>query len=695
MKFFIILLLFLNALTIRAESSFLDGCQSVVIKKNLNPHQVKQITWLNKIFKTKECQKIHRKLQTLRSFNEIIPTERGLFDSRAFKPFELKANRLSENIELSQLDSIRKDFTNLELFKEFSNITHYVYMGDESNNLCQTLSQVPSVNTITILNLEDDEVIKCIKDRDIKVYVFGKYMPTSSSLEISKNLHGIESYEGNIEDLFQYKNLSYLGLEKFTGDSTLKVLADNRNLKSLHVNLNNIHNIEELSALPYLSFLSMRCSGNKLKSNCKNKSLKNIEFLKELIFLKGLDLSKNQIEDLSPISSMSELEYLDVRSNKIKHLPNLSKVSKLKFLDLASNHINKISELKKTAKLQYLNLNDNQISELNDLSFLEDLKYLSLGSNPIADIGALKPPKKLKLLDLNSLKHSIRNTSASFRMDLLLIAKNSSEIEWLERIINRDESYTFQSIKEESQIYSGSLNLDKYKNLEVLSLANTEFHNITNAHKLKKLKYLDLSNSKSPINYLSESIQHLSLRNSISKLESMSLRNLQGLKYLDLSETMLVTSQLNFNFPELEFLFLAKNNLHATPNLSQLKKLILLDLSKNLILEFNQNLPSLGFLNLAENKFTEMPDISKYSLLTDAYFDSNQIENINSIFEKKLVSKNVAINLDDNRITDLSAFKVFAISSIFLQLTNNPITKENCPKDALNFSVALFCESSF
>ena len=91
-------------------------------------------------------------------------------------------------------------------------------------------------------------------------------------------------------------------------------------------------------------------------------NLVDMEHIKGCKNLWSLDLTYNQIQDISPISGLHKL-----------HL----------FLDLKYNQIQDISPISGLHKLKVLELQHNQIQDVRPLAQLENLKTVELEGNPI------------------------------------------------------------------------------------------------------------------------------------------------------------------------------------------------------------------------------------------------------------------------------------------------------------------------
>ena len=90
-------------------------------------------------------------------------------------------------------------------------------------------------------------------------------------------------------------------------------------------------------------------------------SLSTLHFLSNLYLpnLQELFLYDNQITDISPLSSLTNLTYLNISYNKIIDISPLSHLTNLTHLDITHNNISDISSLSHLIDLKALYLYDN------------------------------------------------------------------------------------------------------------------------------------------------------------------------------------------------------------------------------------------------------------------------------------------------------------------------------------------------
>lgn len=76
-----------------------------------------------------------------------------------------------------------------------------------------------------------------------------------------------------------------------------------------------------------------------------------------------MDLSKNQITDISELWTLNKLEELYLSNNQIGYIDALSNLPKLRIIDISNNEIDDISPLFDLEYLEYINISGNNIPD--------------------------------------------------------------------------------------------------------------------------------------------------------------------------------------------------------------------------------------------------------------------------------------------------------------------------------------------
>ena len=121
--------------------------------------------------------------------------------------------------------------------------------------------------------------------------------------------------------------------------------------------------------------------------------------------VESINLHSNKLSKIEPaIKSFKALQQLDLSSNDIVDLSGIVGVSSISHLNLSANKIRTLSAIGQLVNLQYLNLSCNRIESISAISNLKHLRFLDLHANQIrtnAEIIHLKKLTKLKELVLN------------------------------------------------------------------------------------------------------------------------------------------------------------------------------------------------------------------------------------------------------------------------------------------------------
>ncbi|MDF7663782.1 InlB B-repeat-containing protein [Bifidobacterium sp. ESL0763] len=219
-----------------------------------------------------------------------------------------------------------------------------------------------------------------------------------SITSLDLNNKGVTSLDGteclrNMTSLAaKYNNISKLPWLK------MAVWSQNwKSLKSLdlaHNQLRNVHQLEYVNGLTYLSLCD-----NKLDDSGDLQALRGLpdgngNYPEQT--LTYLDLSINQISDISSLRNLTKLQHLFVNVNTISVLPNLSgrPWPQLVELNLGSNQLTDLTQLKYVTSVQSLALYIDKLDDSSNLAALQScthLRQLDLTHNNISDLGFLAP----------------------------------------------------------------------------------------------------------------------------------------------------------------------------------------------------------------------------------------------------------------------------------------------------------------
>ena len=117
-----------------------------------------------------------------------------------------------------------------------------------------------------------------------------------------------------------------------------------------------------------------------------------------------LDLSKNELTDISGIKLFKNTEELYLDYNKLTDISVLNNLKNLKTLCIGKNQIKDILIIKNLKFLEFLKLNNGELTDISVLKDLNKLENLYIGNNDIKDIFILQYLKNLKRLSITDLE---------------------------------------------------------------------------------------------------------------------------------------------------------------------------------------------------------------------------------------------------------------------------------------------------
>ena len=192
----------------------------------------------------------------------------------------------------------------------------------------------------------------------------------------------------------------------------------------------------DVSGQSIVSFAGLESAVNLRRLTAANCQLQDTTALTGMTGLEALDLSGNTLTDLSfltdahqlqqlylkgtSLTSVSGLEkvassllVLDVSQNQVADLSPLAGLSKLTMLDVSDNPATDLSPITGFGKLGVLYANSLSLSSVSGISSLAGLKSLQLKNNAIADLSPLLSLESLMDLDVtaNPLDFTSENSS--------------------------------------------------------------------------------------------------------------------------------------------------------------------------------------------------------------------------------------------------------------------------------------------
>ncbi|MDR2401305.1 MAG: hypothetical protein LBD73_06610 [Deferribacteraceae bacterium] len=247
-------------------------------------------------------------------------------------------------------------------------------------------------------------------------------------------------------------------------------------------NITSLEGIEPFTNLQSIDFgykgtaidnLTPLASLNKLtRINISKSNISDISPLSSLLLV-YLNLSDNHIADLSPLSGITTLSTLVLYRQSPDYITDISPLSGLTgltLLDLESNKITDIAPLQNMKRLRYLHLKDNRLTSIEPLAGINTLELVNLSLNALTDLTPLAFSPRITALyaDAN------RITSLDFVSGLTNITHIS---------LNRNRITSLAPLDNLSDPIYLSFDMNSIAEIEILRVPMT----------LRKIKYLSLA----------------------------------------------------------------------------------------------------------------------------------------------------------------------------------------------------------
>ena len=109
---------------------------------------------------------------------------------------------------------------------------------------------------------------------------------------------------------------------------------------------------------------TLLCNSPWISSDrCAESQIESLYGVEHYIHVKVLDLSGNQISDLTELAKLDKIEELYLANNQIGYIDILTFLNRLRVIDLSGNQIDDISPLFNLCGLEYVNLIGNPVKK--------------------------------------------------------------------------------------------------------------------------------------------------------------------------------------------------------------------------------------------------------------------------------------------------------------------------------------------
>jgi internalin A len=293
----------------------------------------------------------------------------------------------------------------IELTINYSQVTNVALLAAHSPLQSLDISYIATTNLTVLSGLTNLQGLSA----------GGNYAGSASMLSNLTNLTSL-GFEGNaVSDASPLAGMTNLWWLQFENNyvPNVSVLAGKTNLHYLYLSGNQIHDLTPLSGLTYLNSLSL--SANGLTNVAPLAPLTNLNWLvmqsnhvQNISPLTGLtnlywtlDVSANEITDLSPVTNLHALTSLGAWQNKLTSLPSLVGLPNVTSLDFWGNQLTNIAGVSGMAQLNWLGVSRNNLSVIQPLTGLPNLGNIDAWANQLTNVAGVSGLPNLASLNLS------------------------------------------------------------------------------------------------------------------------------------------------------------------------------------------------------------------------------------------------------------------------------------------------------
>ncbi len=378
-------------------------------------------------------------------------------------------------------------------------------------------------------------------------------------------------------------------------------------------------------------------------------NLEGVQYLKKMYVLtlvnSNLKKDARAIEDLTPLSDLTELKFLVVENHRVRDLSPLKNLP-LERLALPYNQLSDISSMKDMTKsyksLTELDLSSNNIYDLKPLAEFEGLKIIFLQRNNISEVETLSTfahDQVISILDLSD--NHIHDFS-------FLNTKYIQELRAENQTIHLPASLTTSvplAIKGEKGAAQMEVTGTGYRNgmLYWFNDAGENVARFTNGCTTKSCIGGTVTQKVGKEWPLKQIFSSSSLTYAIAKKlgktsdDSVTLAELQAFSDLDFGADQTVPEYLKFH------------DLTGIHNFTELKT-----------------------LNITNNKVKSLEPVRGLSKLTELHANNNEINSIEPLADSAALT---TVSLNENHIHDISALKHVSWVAAGFQKIKLPLTR--------------------
>ncbi|CAL6040973.1 leucine-rich_repeat domain-containing protein [Hexamita inflata] len=373
---------------LHAKMNFISDISPIALLKNLYSLNLSN----NKIVNLKPLENLPN-MQILNLSNNNISDISQIQHCHKLTDLFVAKNYLNSIDGIQYLNElIRLDISNniLQDIQVLSKVSKLIDLNLQGNKITTTVP-LGSLKNLLKLNINDNpiEILSLINLVDLEHLHMRSTNQNLNDLQHLYKLQNLDISNNGLKSIEIINNLTNLEVINISGNQIENIdLNHLKELKSLDAGLNDISQLSNF-CIPQLSCLNFDYTQIRVQQLYKQIYTQKITYLS----LIGIPL---QYQDLYTISQLTNLTYLNLKECKIKRIDvlTLSQQSEtkkkrnlisLKCLDVSFNEIKNVDSLSKLVNLTHLNISNNQIKRISKLSKLIHLKSFFVFNNDIMD----------------------------------------------------------------------------------------------------------------------------------------------------------------------------------------------------------------------------------------------------------------------------------------------------------------------
>ena len=516
---------------------------------------------------------------------------------------------IDDDFNIKYIDKFGNEYGDNLTKKELTDETKIRFASENFEKYVSKISGIET-NDLKFKWMKNQKSLK-INDASITNLYDLVFFPNLINLEINgltlKNLDGIENCK-NLESIYCYSIVDDLSKVEYLKNLNTIFITNLQNFDNAIDSLKGLEKLKTLSISGNITVKSMKrieeLNNSLVYITLSNVGIEKIEGLKKFTNLKSINLTNNNIKDITPIADIASINnitglYLDGNKNisgnrsdyTKKELEKINKIGEI--LDRDGEIILGVEQFGLFTNYKNVNLSYKGLTSLEMFEGMTNLNKLDLAGNAITledekSQNILKSMKNLRSLNLfqNKKLANIKPINElSSLTDLNLSSTRTFNLADIEDILSN------VSLSVDNSTFQTIVNCDANK-ITSLKMSWAPIQDIPDMSNLTKLKYLQINNSSS-INSLDtiaklESLEVLILNRDSLHNKMFDFSRLTNLNNLSLEGNSLWSEDLN----KLKSL---KNNKNLNLNLSNnsiidATALLELDASTRINLKNNVNL---------------------------------------------------------------------------------------------------------